>query len=45
MGIVMLNISEKSRKNIYQDKSTYGRHQQGLGILSLNCVLLAQVTE
>lgn len=40
MGIVMLNISEKSRKNKSQDKSPYGRHQQGIDILlSLGCFL------
>lgn len=44
MGIVMLNISEKSIK-MSQDKSTYGRHQQGLDILCLGFVFLTQVTE
>lgn len=40
MGIVMLNIREKAEKNISQDKSPYGRHQQGLDILlSLGCFL------
>lgn len=40
MGIVMLNISEKSRKNVSQDKSPYGRHQQGIDILLiLGCFL------
>lgn len=36
----MLNISEKSRKNVSQDKSPYGRHQQGIDILLiLGCFL------
>lgn len=40
MGVVLVNISEKSRKYISQDKLPYGRHQQGLHILfSLGCFL------